>query len=92
MSKTDKTQPWWVQVTVWEPAHMCDRWHLPCDLPAHAPTNHNEASRFCRATVCYWTPVDWNEITFSKYQDWYMDTERNRSRLKRQWRKDWDVA
>lgn len=91
MSKTDKTQPWWCQVTKWEPFHMCIIKHRECDLPDNPPRSHGDASWRTRGTLCCWQPVNWHEVTFSRYDEWYNDKTMNRSRAKRQWRKDWNV-
>lgn len=90
MSKTDKTKPWWCQVTKWVPHHSYMCRIKGCTLPTHYPRNSNEAR--IRWGMCYWKPADWNEITWPRNSEWYLDAQRNRSRGKREWRKDWGVA
>lgn len=92
MSKTDKTAPWWVQAQdqLWEPVHLCVRFHRPCDLPSSPPATHNEAKPNIRS-MCRWSPTDWHKITFSRYSEWHEDKMHNRSRAKRKWRKDWEI-
>ena len=88
MSKTDKTAPWWTQVTEWEPFHFCVMRHIPCDLPPAPPTNANEARK---RTHCAWTPVNWQDISkaFPKIrEDWDPRRHPSRTRAKQSWKRE----
>lgn len=92
MSRTDDHAPWWVQAQdqLWEPIHTCQRFHFPCDLPLDPPASWHD-TMMASPTRCRWSPTEWHKIKWSRHSEWYMDKIMNRSRAKRQWRKEWDV-
>lgn len=87
MSKTDKTSPWWTQVTEWEPFHFCVMRHIPCDLPPAPPANANEAKR---RTHCAWTAKNWHTVKAwpKQREDWNTFAHPSRARRTRAWKRE----
>jgi hypothetical protein len=63
MSRTDKTDPYWLTATHWEPwHHYCQhdwlrRGERDCDLPADpGPPRHPERPHLFRRRRCTWQP------------------------------------
>ena len=91
MSKTDKTRPWWVQMTdatglTCKPIH--DHRFGPCTLPA-APTSER-ALLGARRAGCYWGGTAWywtRRPESHGYREWSDIRRQDRRRSRHQARR-----